>query len=149
MTGMPGGRPTLRTPEVEAKILDGLAAGCFLSDVCAHDDMPSPRTVYGWTDADPEFSRAVARARKAGAGDFVAAGMRGLDECDGDSASQVTKAIGRANYRKWLASCFDRATFGDKQGVEVSGPDGGPVQVQNLADLLRLASTPDDPGAGR
>lgn len=124
---MTTGRPTIRTPEIDEAILAGLAAGRFLRDVCADDGMPNEDSVYRWMDADPEFRGAYARARARGATPLVADGMKILDDCDGTTASQVMKARERAAYRRWLATCYDRATFGEKQGVELSGPNGGPI----------------------
>lgn len=137
-------RQSKRTKVVEAAILDGLSAGVLLPDVLKAPGMPSIRTVQDWEAADDAFRTLVARARKTGAIAIAAEGQRILDECDDSESSCVQKATSRANYRKWIATCFNRETFGEKQAVELSGPDGGAVKVETLVDLVRLASKPVD-----
>jgi hypothetical protein len=91
-------------------------------------------------DEDRAFRGAYARARTRGASGLIADGMKILDEADDSEAPRVAKARERAAYRRWLAGCYDRSTFGEKQGVEVSGPDGGPVQVQTIVDIVKAAA---------
>lgn len=145
---MATGRPSKRTPEVERAILAGVASGRFLRDVCQDPGMPNEDTWYGWMEQDPALSGAYARARARGAAPLVADGMKILDDCDDSDAARVSKARERAHYRRWLAGCYDRATYGDRKGVELSGPDGGVVRVESLVDLVRLAAKPDEPKGG-
>jgi len=114
------GRPTLFSPTVESAIIEGVAAGKFLSEVCEAEGMPSVRTVDRWTVERDDFRLALARAREVGAEGLVREGMRILDECDTSSAPPVTKAVGQANYRKWLAGCHARDRYGDTPMVNVS-----------------------------
>lgn len=111
------GRPTLATPEVEAAILDAIANGSFLTDVCRQDGMPSTRTVDRWAEEREPFRLALARARRVGAEGLVADGLRILDECDDSQAPPVTKAVGQANYRMKLAGYHDRDTYGERPPV--------------------------------
>lgn len=65
------GRPTVRTDEVVATILERLAQGVPLTVICregkeSNPDFPAPRTVMDWKDADEQLSAAIARAREAG-----------------------------------------------------------------------------------
>lgn len=141
-------KPSKRTKAVESAILDGLAEGRLMPEILKAPGMPAMRTVQDWEATDDEFRTLVARARKTGAIAIAAEGQRILDECDDSESSCVQKATSRANYRKWIATCFNRETFGDKQGVELSGPAGGPVQVESIVDLVRRVSQEDEAEKG-
>lgn len=69
------GRPSIRTPEIEQRILEGLSDGIPLAVMCRQDDMPGVTTVYDWAKADEDFSVAIARARDMGH-DMIAYGTR-------------------------------------------------------------------------
>ena len=54
-------RPTLRTPEVEQQIIEGLSDGVSLREICRREGMPKWRTVYDWIGADPQFAARLVR----------------------------------------------------------------------------------------
>lgn len=60
------GRPSKKTPELCAEIVERIANGEPLAAICRDEHMPDWRKVYDWRDADPEFSAAIARARDHG-----------------------------------------------------------------------------------
>lgn len=60
------GRPTLRTPDVVAAILEGLSNGQTLTSLCGCEGMPSPSTFRSWARDDEQLSADFARAREAG-----------------------------------------------------------------------------------
>ena len=138
---MPPGRPSSRTPDIEAKILEQLAGGYSLVAICQDPTMPERETVHRWMRNDADFATAVAQARARGASALVEQGLTIIDTVDPDAPTgqaRIAKAKSQVEYRKWLASCYDRATFGDRSSHEVSGPGGGPV-VLSLYDLMRQA----------
>lgn len=51
---------------VEEDLLERLAAGQSLTEICDGQGMPTRRTVQRWQDADAAFDVAVTRAREAG-----------------------------------------------------------------------------------
>jgi hypothetical protein len=59
-----GGRPTLRTPQIEEEILDRLAAGEPLCKICDDEHMPHEETVRVWARSDEGFFGAYVRARR-------------------------------------------------------------------------------------
>ena len=61
-----GGRPSLKSDEVLARIYAGLEKGIPLTVICAPDDMPAPRTVWDWEQADADVATSIARAREIG-----------------------------------------------------------------------------------
>lgn len=161
---MPPGRPTIRTPDVEAFVLTAIAEGKSLRWIGKQLGAPSMSTILRWADQDEAFRKQYAHARAQGL-DAVADEMLEIADDGTNDLTTVTDASGndrevlnvdhvqrsklRVDTRKWLLSKLAPKKYGDRVATELSGPDGGPVQVQNLADLLRLASTPDTPGADR
>lgn len=57
------GRPTMRTPELEAEILRRIAEGRSMHAIEAEEGMPSRETMRRWCGADPEFRSAIEQAR--------------------------------------------------------------------------------------
>ncbi|MBL8772741.1 MAG: hypothetical protein JNK30_15265 [Phenylobacterium sp.] len=52
-------------PEVAAELLERLAHGRSLAEVCEERDMPTCATVHRWREAHPEFQAAYLKAREA------------------------------------------------------------------------------------
>ena len=135
------GRPTVRTPEVIAKVIEGLSAGTPLTVICAADDMPGIRTIYDWMDADEAFSADIARARDMGWDAIAVDAMRIMDappervvtmtgdektESRIDSAS-VQWAFRRAELRLKLLAKWDPKRYGEM--LKHAGADGGPMSI--------------------
>lgn len=59
-----GGRPSACTPEVLEEILDRVADGEYLEDICKDDHMPDRRTIQRHKRRDEKFRRAYACARE-------------------------------------------------------------------------------------
>src|SRR4029077_14910950 len=58
------GRPTLKTPELCAKICERVANGETLTSICNEPDMPGWTTVHDWINADESFRQPFDRARE-------------------------------------------------------------------------------------
>lgn len=142
------GRPTLRTPEVIDRILDGLTAGTPLEHICRADDMPATRTVRDWMDADPALSAAILRARELGADAIAVESLEIIDTTPdriatetGDRAdsAHVAWLKNRAEHRlKLLAKWFPQR-YGDKIDVAHTGKDGASLgdELANAAERIR------------
>lgn len=86
---MPGGRPTLCTPEMVEAICELLATGHSMASICEREGFPSFPTVWRWEVDNEEFRNASARAREIGT-HYMA------DECiaiadDGTNDTQTTE----------------------------------------------------------
>lgn len=135
------GRPTVRTPEVIARVIEGLSAGTPLTVICSADDMPGIRTVYDWMDADPAFSADIARARDMGWDAIAVDAMAIMDAqpervvtVTGDDRSEsridsaaVQWAFRRAELRLKLLAKWDPKRYGDM--LKHAGADGGPMAI--------------------
>ena len=132
------GRPTTYTTDIAAEICSELADGKSMRTVCEQDHMPSMSTVFKWLVEHPEFSEQYAKAKEECAEAMVEDMLSIADEPasmtgDGkiDSADVAQKRL-RVDTRKWIASKLKPKKYGDKVQQEVSGPDGGPVQVSTI-----------------
>ena len=122
---MPGGRPSIYSEELAARICERLAAGESLRKICADDDMPDRSTVRAWALDNPTFSAQYARAREIGWTDIAEDLLDIADDKLGDPQRDRL----RVDTRKWLLSKMLPKVYGDKQQHEVSGPDGGPLII--------------------
>ncbi len=83
-------------------------------------------TVRQWQHDHPQFSAAVKRARCARL-QFLESRL-----FNAESAPQVTSSI-------FALKCTDREEWGDVQRTELTGKNGGPVEIDNLSDAELLA----------
>ena len=138
-TGRKVGRPTAYRAEFSDRIIQLMAEGRSLEG-CAALLGVHPDSLNEWQRVHPEFSVAV-RAGRAAATAFWE--TRLLDVAQGGS--------GNAQAIQWALRNRSRAASGWDHAhakLEVSGPDGGAVQVQTevtVIDARRL--TPDQRNA--
>ena len=89
------------------------------------------RTVFRWLDSNEEFRRQYARARE----------VQGhvLFDMSRDEAMTATDAqLGRLRYDalKWQASKLVPKVYGDKMTQELTGVDGGPIEVAAIRRVV-------------
>ena len=120
------------TREVADKILEGLAEGMTLREVCRQDGMPRESTVRLWVLDDRDgFAAQYALAREIGyqamADELLEISDDGRNdwiERDGEAVyngDHVARSRLRVDTRKWLLSKALPKVYGDKVGVEHSG----------------------------
>jgi len=131
MTRKPG-RPAIYTRETADELLLRIAEGRSLRSICADDDMPSWRTVWGWLQKDEEFAARYARARETQA---HAIAEQALEEAARASDPQ----LGRLAYdaRRWFAGKVAPKVYGDKQQHEHGTADGKPLLIQVVTGVRR------------
>lgn len=96
-----------------AAIVERLALGEFVEDICADEGMPAARTVRDWLREDEEFRRQCARAREDSATLIerdVATVVRDVRE----GKIEPKAANAALNGLTWLAKVRDRSRYGDK-----------------------------------
>lgn len=133
--GAPKGSGSKRTPEVEARLVDGISEGVPLQQLCREPGMPAWRTVYVWMEEDPEFGARIARARDVGADAIAAQSLDIVDEApergpDGkvDSGWVAHQKL-RAEHRLKLLAKWSPKKYGDRVENVHTGADGGPVDL--------------------
>ena len=139
------GRPSLQTPELENEICQRLAEGEPLRQICRDAHMPNWRTVYLWRLASPEFDSAIARARIPGLDAIAEETLEIIDTfpmmIEGESGSRIDSGHvawlkNRVEQRMKLLAKWDPKRFGDR--TELTGPNGGPIQIVAAATDERL-----------
>lgn len=113
------GRPSSYTPEIGARICDGMAGGKSLQEVCREEGMPHPGTVWRWRMEHEAFRENYARAREA-QGDHY--GRKVAEVAEAVLRGEVVPDVARVamDGLKWSAARMNRS-WGDKQEVEHSG----------------------------
>ena len=129
------------------EILDRLADGELLSEIA--DDIGASRpTLFRWMHEPPELADVYARARADG---LLARGERlskkaaravGRLPSGGLDAAEVAQLRLEVDTDKWLLARLLSTVFGDKVQTELTGANGGPVQVQ---EVRRTVVDPRDP----
>lgn len=134
------GRPSLYTQELVDSILEKIAAGLFLTHICAEPSMPSCSTVFKWRLDHPEFSEAYAHAREAAADkmviETVAIADDGANDTYVDEEGQprtdydvIQRSKLRVETRKWLLARMAPKTYGDRIEQVHSG------EIKQTSDL--------------
>lgn len=123
------GRPPAYTRTISDDILDKIAGGKGLVEICKADGMPSRKTVHEWIrNNHDEFGDRYARARELQADHFAEEIITIADDSSEDvkvitvrgEEREVTdqEVIGRARLRvdarKWLASKLAPKKYGEK-----------------------------------
>ena len=118
------GRPTLYRPEYCETVIELGREGKSLVQMAAHFDVSRP-TISEWASEHPEFSKALDRA-KVHAQNWW------------ENQAQTGMYARGFNSKVWEVSV--RARFRDDytERKEVSGPNGGPVQVTHALDVSGL-----------
>lgn len=123
------------TDEECEKVLEGLAQGKSLRSVCSEPDMPSIWQVLRWLDKCPEFEQQYMRARQIqGETHFEEI----LEVADKVKTGEIDPQSGRVviDAMKWAASKMRPRVYGDKITQEVTGSDGGPVQIAEIKHTI-------------
>lgn len=140
---MSAGRPTDYSEEVAAEICARIAEGQSLRTVCRDEEMPGTSTVFRWLGKHEAFRDQYVRAREAAADamsedimDIADDGTNDWMEThdkEGDAVGwkingeHIQRSRLRVDTRKWLMSKFAPKKYGDKQQLEHTGANGGPI----------------------
>lgn len=106
--------------QILATILDRVAQGEYVHNICAEDGMPHPVTVQRWIAADEEVAAQWARARAMSA---LVEERRVAEHIDAMLAGELEPDVARVaiNARQWLAKIRDPKSYGDKVELEHKG----------------------------
>ncbi len=136
------GRPSKRTPEIEARLIEALTNGIPMAEVCREEGMPHPSTVRDWMNDDAAFSLAIARAREDGFDAIAADALRIADRNNEDFVENeygsvtadrelVARSKLRVETRLKLLAKWDPKRYGEK--LQVGGAEDLPP-LQGLSD---------------
>ena len=141
-------------------ILDKIASGKSLRDICSAEGMPSESLVRKWSIQEDDFGAQYARAREAGMEALADEILQISDSQEGDvlktedgreivNHDAIQRAKLRVDTRKWLMSKIAPKRYGDKLDLNHSGsieriPDDA-IDAR-LAVLLGKAGIASAPG---
>lgn len=118
------GRPSSYTPEIAGEIVERLSKGEPLTVICGSDPkFPCDDTVRAWAEKDEAVSRAIARAREAGADHIAWDALKIADNTDEDPASRRV----RADVRLKLLAKWDPKRYGDR--MTLAGDKESPLMA--------------------
>ena len=121
------------SPKQVERICEGLASGNSLRSICREMELPQSTVRYA-LKADPEAFAQTARARELGCDALAEECLEISDNKELDPADRRVRIETRL---KLLGKWSQR--YGDKVDHTISGPDGGPLQVQQTIGLAVAA----------
>ena len=153
----------VRTTEITDEILHRLSNGEPLAVICRSDvKFPHPATWGDWCARDKELAIAYAKARDVGADAIATECLQIADDANGDAYLEFTadgkprakidgdniqRAKLRIETRLKLLAKWNPKQYGERTSTEITGKDGGPVEIDDktrtsllgLADAVRAA----------
>ncbi len=144
------GRPSSFSDDVADDICERIADGESLRSICAADGMPNKATVFRWLRGNEAFRDQYVRAKEAQAEaladeivDIADDGHNdwmkrryGEDERWVENGEAIQRSRLRVDARKWVASKLLPKKYGDRQMLEHSGPDGGPIEGKITIEVV-------------
>jgi len=141
------GRPSSFTQEVADTICERLADGESMRAICSEDGMPSTSMVCRWLASNETFREQYARARELQADALFDDVLTIADNGRNDwmernfgeetrwveNGEAIRRSVLRIDARKWMAGKLQPKKYGDKQQHEVTGKDGGAIQVEEAS----------------
>ena len=125
------GRPrSFDRAKVGPKLLDMVAKGELVKTACDKCGI-GRTTLRHWLEADEPFRFAYARAREDQA-HALAEEAIAIADSEADTPEAVQRDRLRVDTRKWLASKIAPRLYSERQALELSGPDGGPIEIQTF-----------------
>jgi hypothetical protein len=153
-TDLPGkaGRRSSYTLELAESFCAELACGRPMKEICADPGMPDARTIFRWLNQHEEFQRLYGIARAAACDAMAAEILEIADDTSSDWIEEpsksgngrvrradnavVQRARLRIESRKWLLSKLKPEKYGDVQQTQLTGPGGGPLQIERSLSAL-------------
>lgn len=138
------GMESIRTPEKEIAFLAALAATCSVTRACEAAGM-ARRTAYEWRDADPDFFRRWEEAKAIGAEALEDEAMRrAVEGCDKPVFHQGVAVGTIREYSDTLAIFLLKGAkpekYRERTAMELTGANGGPVQISETERAAKVAS---------
>jgi len=141
------------TEKLSEEICNRIKEGEPLRQICRDKGMPSWRTVYNWMKDNPDFASRIAHARPIGYDAIAEDTLRiadtpllgeEIEEADGKVKVRRSDMLGHRKLqietRLKLLAKWSPSKYGDRTGIELTGANGGPVQISDTERAARLAA---------
>lgn len=113
--------------EIFDHICERIADGASVLAACAGKGMPTRQTFNVWRKSTPELQAQYDAAcidREEAIFDDI--------QHIADTEKDARRATVRIDARKWRLARMNRKKYGDRVANELSGPDGGPLQIERV-----------------
>lgn len=143
-----------RSPELIDTIINGIESGTPLRQLCRDNDL-SFRAFYNWVDDDEALAARFARARldgfdaiaeetleiaDDGTNDYVEKTRPDGSKYDAFDAEHVQRSKLRVDTRLKLLAKWDPKRYGERTTTELTGANGGPVDITDTAAAAKIAA---------
>lgn len=133
--------------ETANRICEQIAEGRSLRSILKDPGMPASSTVFKALAADKSFAEQYARAREAQADALFDEILDIADESSRDTYTDengnertdqevVARSRIRIDARKWMAGKLRPKVYGDKVSTELTGPNGGPLEIKEIRRVV-------------
>lgn len=123
------------SPEIRTAILERIANGESVREICRSDGMPAMSTVFKWLAEDKSFAEQYARAKAEGADAMADEILEIADDARNDwmerndrdnpgwqfNGEAARRSQIRIDARKWLLAKTQPKKYGDKVEHEIGG----------------------------
>lgn len=134
--------------EIADKVCERISQGEPLRQICRDEGMPSYGAIYDWLEVNTDFASRFARARVIGFDVIAESALEIADDATNDwmerldrdaqgigwqlNGDHVQRSKLRIETRLKLLAKWDPKRYGDKIQTEHTGPNGGPMQVEEV-----------------
>lgn len=125
------------TPEVQERIVSAIRAGNYLETASAYAGIDQS-TLHKWISRskEPDASAALVEFRQS------------VERARAEAEVRTVALIQQAASNSWQAAAWylERShpkRWARREKVEMSGPEGGPITLQGLAELMGVAKRDD------
>lgn len=137
----PVGRPSKYTAELADEIFRRLSEGEPLAVICRDAHMPDASTVWNWEQKHPEISQALASARDAGEM-MIAWRSRSIIRGGEGSTGDTLRDKYIVDHDLKLLAVFNPQRWAPRQRTEITGVDGGAIEIEH-SQVLQLENLDD------
>lgn len=144
MKKAPQGRPTKYTPEHDDQVFKLCLLGATDAEIARFFDVVE-QTVNGWKKAHPSFLESMAAGKEKADAEVAHSlfkratgyvGKKTVTACIDGTVSDIREVDDHVGPDTQAASLWLRnrqpSKWRDKQSIEHSGPDGGPMEVKQI-----------------
>lgn len=147
------GRRSTYTPALADEIVERISNGEPLRAICRDDHMPVWSAVYRWIRENPDFAAAMNVARDLGADAIAEEALSIADtpvvgeETEESETGRKVRRGDMLGHRKLqvetrlkLLAKWHPKKYGDRTAMELTGADGGPVQITDTERAAKIAA---------
>lgn len=144
------GRPTVYTEELASEILELIASGRSLREICKQENIPSRKTIHEWIQQDREsFRDRYALAKEQGCDEIADEVFDISDNASNDwmesndpenpgyrfNVEHVQRSRLRVDARKWYLSKIAPKKYGEASTTKITGDAENPLVTKNVTSI--------------